>query len=99
MPLYKLSADAKSDLKRIYKYGCEVFGEAQADQYFEAFFERFAILADDPFLYPAAEEIGSGVRKSVCGRDTIYYELTDDGVIIQFILGRQDIAEAITRHS
>ena len=99
MPHYRLSEDAKTDLKRIYMYGCEVFGESQADKYFEAFFERFAILADDPFLYPAAEEIGSGVRKSVCGRDTIYYEPTDDGVVIQFILGRQDIAEAIKRHS
>ncbi len=42
-------------------------------------------------MYPAADEVGVGVRKSVCGRDTIYYEITEAGVVIQFILGRQDI--------
>ena len=37
MATYKLSQDAKSDLKRIYKHGVREFGETQADKYFEAF--------------------------------------------------------------
>ena len=31
------------------------FGEVQADAYFNAFFERFELLADQPLAYPAIE--------------------------------------------
>ncbi len=30
---YKLTEDAKKDLRRIYRYGIKEFGEAQADLY------------------------------------------------------------------
>lgn len=42
MGRYKLSGDAKEDLRRIYRYGVLTFGEAQADRYYDALFERFA---------------------------------------------------------
>jgi putative addiction module CopG family antidote len=41
MASYKLSKEAKSDLKKIYRYGVVNFGEKQADKYFHAFFIRF----------------------------------------------------------
>ena len=69
---YRLSVEAKADLIRIYRYGFETYGEARADQYFRDLIERFELLAEQPKMYPAADEIGVGVRKSVCGRDTIY---------------------------
>ena len=33
---YKLSEDAKEDLRRIYRYGVLTFGETQADRYYDA---------------------------------------------------------------
>ena len=92
---YRLSVEAKADLTRIYRYGFETYGEARADQYFRDLIERFELLAEQPKMYPAADEVGIGVRKSLCGRDTIYYEITEAGVVIQFILGRQDIKRRI----
>ena len=88
---YKLTEDAKADLKRIYRRGFTEFGEARADQYYLDVIERFEQLAEHPESYPAVDHIEKGMRKSVCGRDTIYYEIIDTGVLILFILGSQDI--------
>jgi toxin ParE1/3/4 len=44
-------------------------------------------------LYPAADEIREGYRRSVCGVDTIYYRVVDDAVEIMAIIGRQDTVD------
>lgn len=92
---YRLSQEAKADLNRIYLHGFEEFGENRADQYFRDFVERFELLAQQPKMYPVADDVAKGLRKSVCGRDTIYYEIVDQQVVIQFILGRQDIKRRV----
>ena len=51
MGRYKLSEDAKEDLRRIYRYGVLTFGESQADRYYDALFERFAQIAYEPYLF------------------------------------------------
>jgi toxin ParE1/3/4 len=94
MDKYRLSEVAKSDLKRIYIRGLFEFGEKQADEYYNAFFERFKLIAEQPLLYPSAENIRPGYRRSVCGVDSIYYRIADDNVVeIMTIIGHQDIAE------
>ena len=45
MASYKLSVVAKEDLIRIHEYGSRNFGEARADKYFAAFFEKFEEIA------------------------------------------------------
>jgi len=92
---YKLSQEAEADLARIYRRGFEEFGEKRADQYFRDFFERFELLAEQPKMYPSADDVAIGLRKSVCGRDTIYYEVTETEIVIQFILGRQDLRRRV----
>jgi len=93
MANYRITEDAKGDLQRIYRRGVLEFGEAQADQYFDAFFERFAELAEQPSLYQAVDEIRKGYRRSVCGSDSIYYRVVGDMVEIMRILGQQDVNE------
>ena len=73
MGTYKLTRDAKDDLIRVYQRGLREFGEARTDAYFNALFERFELLADQPLAYPAVEDIRVGYRRSVCGVDSIYY--------------------------
>ncbi len=87
---YKLSKDAQSDIIRIHQHGVRVYGEAQADEYFATFFDRFEQLAKQPLLYPAIEHIHEDYRASVCGADTIYYRIVGDTVEIMNVLGRQD---------
>jgi toxin ParE1/3/4 len=91
MGSYRLTQAAKEDLRRIYYYGVSQFGEAQADKYFDALFERFKQIAENPLLYPSAGHIRAGYRRSVCGVDSIFYRIEDDNVEIISILSRQDI--------
>ena len=91
MGTYRLTEDAKDDLIRIYQRGLREFGEVQADAYFNAFFERFELLADQPLAYPAVEDIRAGYRRSVCGVDSIYYRVQGEIVEIMAIIGQQDL--------
>ena len=50
MAKYKISNETKEDLIRIHHYGVKKFGMAQADKYFESFFEYFDIIAQQPFF-------------------------------------------------
>lgn len=91
MTNYKLSNEAKEDLIRIHQYGVEQFGEAQADKYFNAFFECFSLISQRPFSFPAVDYIKKGYRRCVCGVDSIYYKINDKQIEIMVIIGRQDI--------
>lgn len=90
---YKLNDAAKDDIKRIYQRGIIEFGEARADTYYFALFDRFDDIAANPYMYPAVDHIRDGYRRSVCGVDAIYYRLSGGEVEIIRVLGRQDIRE------
>jgi toxin ParE1/3/4 len=90
MGSYKLTEDAQVDLIRIHQHGVRVYGEAQGDEYYSAFFDRFEQLAEQPLLYPPIDDIREGYRRSVCGVDTIYYRVVGDNVEIMSILGKQN---------
>ncbi|TSA02554.1 MAG: type II toxin-antitoxin system RelE/ParE family toxin [Methylococcus sp.] len=48
MGRFRITEDAKEDLRRIYRYGVLTFGEAQADRYYDNLFERFSQIANEP---------------------------------------------------
>jgi len=87
---YKLTEDAKDDLRRIYRYGVKELGEAQADLYYDALSRRFEQIAENPYLFQAIDHIRKEYRRSVCGVDSIFYRVVDDTVEIISILSRQD---------
>jgi toxin ParE1/3/4 len=93
MATYRLSENAREDLRRIYRRGLREYGEAQADEYYNALFDRFDQIAERPFLYPAVDDIREGYRRSVCGVDNIYYRIEGETVEIMAIIGRQDVEE------
>ena len=78
-------------MRRIYRHGVREYGNALADQYYDALFDRFEELAEQPYLYQAVDEIREGYRRSVCGVDSIYYRVEGDTVEIMAILGQQDL--------
>ena len=88
---YKLTEDAKNDLRTIYRYGFEQFGEAQADLYFYALINHFEKIAENPYLYQAVDHIRKGYRRSVCGVESVFYRVVDDTVEIISILSHQDL--------
>lgn len=93
---YRLNVQAKEDLRRIYNHGVDDFGETQADLYYAAFFKRFRQIAEQPLLYTPVDHIREGYRRSVCGKDSIYYRIADDGIVdIMAVLGRQNVFSAL----
>ena len=95
MGSYKLTEDAKEDLRRIYQYGLKKFGEAQADLYYDALSTHFEQIAENPYLYQAIDHIRKGYRRSVCQVDSIFYRVVGDTVEIISILSRQDFDELL----
>jgi len=91
MAKYRLSIEAKEDLIRIHHYGVEKFGMAQADSYFDSFFEYFDIIAQRPFSFESVDYIKGGYRRCVCGVDSIFYKINNGTVEIMAIIGRQDL--------
>jgi toxin ParE1/3/4 len=95
MASYKLSNLAKEDLIRIHHYGVFKFGEAQADKYFDSFFDCFEKIAERPFSFESVDHIKNGYRRCVCGSDSIYFKINYDIVEIMTIIGSQDIQKII----
>jgi len=93
MASFRLTESAKTDLRRIYRRGLREFGERRADKYYQTLFDRFDQIAANPHLYPTVDEILPGVRRSVCGADSIYYKAGESDVEILAIVGRQDVAD------
>ena len=90
MANYKLSNVAKEDLIRIHHYGAKQFGIKQADEYVEAFFMHFELIAQNPVGFESVDFIKPGYRRCVCGVDSIFYKINDEVVEIMTIIGRQD---------
>ena len=88
---YRLSNEAKEDLIRIHQYGVEKFGMAQADKYYNSFFEYFDIIAQQPYSFESIDYIRNGYRRCVCGSDSIYYRINNGIIEIMAIVGRQDL--------
>lgn len=87
---YKLSLDAKQDLKNIYTYGYHRWGEKQADIYFNGFFDAFSKISKQPDHYPEVDHIREGYRRCVCGVDSIYFRQKNNEIEIMSIIGNQD---------
>ncbi|MFK7730208.1 MAG: type II toxin-antitoxin system RelE/ParE family toxin [Pseudomonadales bacterium] len=86
---YKLSVEAEADLIRIHQWGVRNHGEEQAYRYFAAFFDHFEQLVERPLLY-AVSDIRDGYRRSMCGKDSVYYRVEGQVVEIMAISGQQD---------
>lgn len=91
MYTYLISLNAKEDLRRIYVYGYELFGEEKADEYYHGFFSTFERIASNPFVYQSVDHIRPGYRRCPYGSDSIYYKINRNTVEIMAILGGQDV--------
>lgn len=88
---FRLTAEAKEDLRRIYVYGYKEFGEKQADEYFQSFFDAFEKIAATPLAYQSVDHFRQGYRRFPHRADVIYYRINQDWVDVMAILGSQDM--------
>lgn len=90
MPKFQLTQAAVDDLIEIARYGDRQFGRAASDRFKRKLEKRFQLLADKPLMYPPVSHIHEGYRRSVVEGLSIYYRLSDSGVLIVRVIGRQD---------
>ena len=53
-------------------------------------------IAESPYLSQAVDHIREGYRRSVCGKHSIYYRITEQGAENMRVLGPQDPKENLT---
>jgi toxin ParE1/3/4 len=88
---YRLSQRADSDLLQIFIYGLEQFGLGQAEKYQSEFQDVFSLLAENPLLGRAADQIGKGVRRHERGSHIILYDVKTYGVFILALVHKHSV--------
>ena len=81
---------AENDFAGIYEFGVTHFGIHQAELYIQKLSRHLEHLLESPLIAPSAEEFLPGYRRSVIGQHSVYYRMTDSGILIGRILGRQN---------
>ena len=92
MPRFRLTVQARADLRDIGRYTQQTWGRDQRNRYLARLDEAFHRLAREPHLGRACEEIRAGYRKYHVGRHLIFYRESVAGVdIIRILHDRMDI--------
>ena len=76
---YRLTRQAKSDIKTIYRYTVEYFGEGQAQEYLEGLEYSFDLLTDNPNMGRVFDEKN---RRYVYKSHLVYYEIKEEELVI-----------------
>ena len=86
MAEYELSNKADEDLHEIYLFSRQRCGGAKADACLLAFEERFSVLASQPGLGRRIDHIRPGYFRSEHVSHSIFYRLTENGIIVMRVL-------------
>ena len=89
---FKLSNEADQDLRGIYLYSYQEFGEDQADKYLLGLEKTFQMISDNPRIGRERPDIDHLVRCVEHGKHVIFYDLYEDHILIVRVLhGRMDV--------
>jgi len=92
MPAFRLSAKSLEDLKSIGLFTLKYWGREQQKIYLSKLVESFHILADQPHLGIACDDIRQGYRIYHVGRHLIFYRQKSTGIeIIRILHDRMDV--------
>lgn len=87
----RLSAKARRDLKEIWRYGSQEWGEAQADAYARALGAAMNLLGEQPSVGVDADLVLPNGRRWKAGSHHIYYFLDGATVrIVRVLSAKQD---------
>ena len=81
-----VSARAEADLREIWRYGYEAWGEAQADRYLDELDTGLRSCQDGPELGRRRDELRTGYRSRLIRKHIAYDTVTESHVLIQRVL-------------
>ncbi|MGB5748621.1 MAG: type II toxin-antitoxin system RelE/ParE family toxin [Desulfobacterales bacterium] len=92
MPVFRLSAKSLEDLKSIGRFTLKSWGREQRNIYLSKLDESFHILAEQPYLGNARDDIRKGYRVYHVGRHLIFYRQKSIAIeIIRILHDRMDV--------
>ena len=84
---YRLTRQAQSDIKAIYRYTIEYFGEGQAQEYLDGLYYSFDLLMDNLELGRVCD---GQKRRYIYKSHLVYYRIIKDNIVLTHIRsGRQ----------
>ncbi|MCV7051681.1 type II toxin-antitoxin system RelE/ParE family toxin [Mycobacterium heidelbergense] len=90
---YLLSPAAQADLEQIWDYTYDRWGVDQADYYLRELQHAVNSIAENPGIGRACDEIRPGYRKLAAGSHTLFYQVTEDGIVdvVRILHQRMDV--------
>lgn len=96
---FTLSRKAKQDLRHIYLYGANHFGETQANTYAASLKQCLVFLTEHPSAGRRCLEITANMHRHPHQNHLIYYQQNADGILIVRILHRtMDATKQLEKH-
>lgn len=90
MPVVRRTAQAEEDLIEIWIYIAQD-NPAAADRLLDNFDSKFSLLAEQPALGPAREDIAPGLRYLPVGNYLILYRIIDGGIeVVRVVQGARN---------
>ncbi len=86
---------ADQDLDDLYSEGFSLWGEVQADRYYDGLLTRFERICEQPTMYPTVDHIKAGYRRSVYEKHSIFYVIDGDAVEVRAVVKRQNILDRV----
>ena len=81
-----VSHRAEADLREIWVYSFENWGEEQADRYLDQLDDGLQKCGVDPDAGKSRDEVRPGYRSMLVRKHVVYYTFTDGEVLIQRVL-------------
>lgn len=98
MPVFRLSAKSLEDLKSIGRFTLKSWGREQRNIYLSKLDESFHILAEQPHLGNARDDIRKGYRVYHVRRHLIFYRQKSTAIeIIRILHDRMDVETHLRR--
>ena len=98
MPVFRLSAKSLEDLKSIGRFTLKSWGREQRNIYLSKLDESFHILAEQPPLGNARDDIRKGYRVYHVGRHLIFYRQKSTAIeIVRILHDRVDVETHLRR--
>jgi toxin ParE1/3/4 len=87
-----LSAEARQDVRGIWRYTAKTWGQDQADRYALGIRAMFTRLVAGQVVSRSADEVQPGLRKMPIGRHVVFFRETEERVeVVRVLHERMDV--------
>ena len=89
MPKISIQRRAKQDLKHLWLYSLTHWGHRQADIYYDELIKGMDVIADNPKIGVARDDLRQGYRQYQINHHLVFYRLTSSRIHIIRVLGEK----------